>query len=96
MQNTNELRIDIPVETSEKIEFLFSQYNAYLAILEYLARVGSLNESNKFFDDKWNEAVQIYIKLAREKAKADNQFHPDEEFNTYHFDFINHQLVYVK
>ena len=95
MQN-NELRVSISIEESEKVENLFNRYNAYIAILEYLSRVGSLNEENKFFDKKWDEAVKLYIQLEAEKTNIDSKYRPNDDFKNYHFDFINHQLVYTK
>lgn len=95
MENT-EIRVDIPVDVSEKVESLFGRYNGYMSILEYLARAGSLDETNKFFDKKWDEAVQIYIELEAAKAAAEKQFHPNGEYSNYIFDFINHQMVYTK
>jgi hypothetical protein len=95
MENT-EVRVDIPEDVSEKIEILFGRYNGYMSILEYLARVGSLDETNKFFDKKWDETVQIYIELEAAKTAADKEFHPNGEYSSYRFDFINQQMVYTK
>lgn len=91
-----ETRINIPIELSEEIELLFSRYNGYLAILEYLAQAGSLDEKNKFFDKKWDEAVEIYMKLEAKKAVANNTYCPGSNFKNYRFDFINHQMVYTE
>lgn len=86
--------VQITQEESDHVEMLFQRYNGYLSVLAYLADHHSLDETNKFFDEKWDEAVQLYIRLEQAKAELDNKYHPEGHWTNYAFNFNTHEMEY--
>lgn len=86
--------VQITEAESYSVNQLFSRYNTYLNMLGYLAKYGSLDTD--LFDKKWEEAVEINIKLEQLKNELDIKYHPNDNINysEFYFDFINHRMVY--
>lgn len=87
-------RIDISYEESEKVEELFSKYNAYLNILSFFGNKAV--EEDSVFDRKWAEAVEISMALDKAKRQVENKYKPAGNWDRFQFDFENHQVVFER
>lgn len=87
-------KISITPEESENIERLFTRYNAYMSMLEYLASSGV--QDSPVYDKKWNEACELWIQLDKAKRQIEYMYKPEGDWDSYEFDFDNYQVVFVK
>lgn len=79
----------------DQVENLFTKYQAYLAILGYLTSHEGIAEDNALYNNKWEEAVQLYIELEKVKAAIDNHYHPEGNWTSFTFNFNNSTIVYT-
>ena len=87
-------KVNITPEESENVERLFTTYNAYMSMLEYLASSGI--QDSPMYDKKWNEACELWIQLDKAKRKVEYEYKPEGDWDSYEFDFDNYQVVFVK
>ena len=90
-----ELRVKITHEENAEVERLYLELNNYYSILGYMSKYGSLDTN--IFDKKWEEAIELGIKLDKLKEQLNRKYYPVEnsmEYKDYYFDFINEELVY--
>lgn len=86
--------INISLEESDNVETLFMKYNSYMGMLQYFAESGM--ESTAVYDKKWNEASTLWIELDKAKRDVEKKYKPAGEWDSYEFDFDNHQVVFTK
>ena len=87
--------IKISEEKNSNIEHLFMSYSAYMSMLQYLAENG-VGEGTDFYDKKWKEAVDLWIKLDKAKRAVEKEYKPAGEWDRYEFDFENQQVIFIK
>ena len=90
-----EQRVKITQEESDKVYNLFSTHLAYMNILQYLMSTGTIKDT-VFYDRKWNEAIEINIKLDAEKRKIEKKYKPAGNWDRFEFDFENNMVVFYK
>lgn len=89
-----EQRVNITAEESQNVENLFMTYSSYMSMLQYFAEQGLENSS--IYDKKWNEAVDLWIKLDKAKHAVEKIYKPTGDWDSYEFDFENQQVVFHK
>ena len=89
-----EKRVNIKCEESDKVEDLFLKYSSYMSMLQYFAEQGL--EQSPIYDKKWNEAVELWIKLDKAKREVEKKYKPEGNWDSYEFDFENYQVVFLK
>lgn len=82
-----EKRIKIAPEESEKVQVLYSTYISYMSILQFFMNNPISNQ--ELFDKKWEEAVQLNIRLDEAKRAVEKKYKPAGEWDRYEFDFDN-------
>lgn len=85
--------IKITPEESENIRNLHYTYTTYMNILQFLMNNGIQN--NTTYDKKWDEAVQIGIKLEFAKKEIEKKYKPTGNWDRFEFDFDNYQVVFT-
>ena len=86
--------VSITEEENKNIENLFLTYSSYMSMLQFFAEQGV--ENSAIYDKKWNEAVELWIKLDKAKKKNKKKYKPSGHWDSYEFDFDNQQVVFVK
>lgn len=89
-----EKRIKITPEENENVQVLYSTYISYMNILQFFMNNPITNQ--ELFDRKWEEAVQLNIKLDEAKRAIEKKYKPTGEWNRYEFDFDKQQVVFIK
>ena len=89
-----EKRVNIKCEESDKVEDLFLKYSSYMSMLQYFAEQGL--EQSPIYDKKWNEAVELWIKLDKAKREVEKKYKPEGNWDSYEFDFENYQVVFLE
>ncbi len=89
-----EKRIKITPEENEEVKVLFFTYNSYMSILQFFMNNPITNQ--ELFDRKWDEAVQINIKLDNAKRAVEKKYKPTGDWERFEFDFDNQQVVFMK
>ena len=86
--------VSITEEENKNIENLFLTYSSYMSMLQFFAEQGV--ENSAIYDKKWNEAVELWIKLDKAKKEKKKKYKPSGHWDSYEFDFDNQQVVFVK
>ena len=86
--------IQITMEENENVEKLFLTYSSYMNMLQYLTEQAT--DNNPIYDKKWNEAVELWIKLDKAKKEIEKKYKPAGNWDSYEFDFENSQVVFIK
>ena len=89
-----EKRIKITPGESENVQMLYSTYISYMNILQFFMNNPITNQ--ELFDRKWEEAVQLNIKLDEAKRAVEKEYKPAGEWDRYEFDFDKQQVVFIK
>ena len=89
-----EKRIKITPEESENVQILYSTYISHMNILQYFMNNPVTNQ--ELFDRKWEEAVQLNIKLDEAKRAIEKKYKPAGEWDRYEFDFDKQQVAFIK
>lgn len=91
------MRKEIPItsEESANVERLFMSHNAYLSMLQFLSD-NNVSSNTEIYDRKWNEAVDLWIKLDKAKTNIEKKYKPAGDWDHYEFDFEKQQVVFVK
>lgn len=89
-----EKRVNIDHDESQNVEQLFLTYSSYMSMLQYFAEQGL--EKSQVYDKKWNEAVDLWIKLDKAKRAVERKYKPAGQWDSYEFDFDNCQVVFIK
>ena len=89
-----EKRIKITPEESENVQILYSTYISHMNILQYFMNNPVTNQ--ELFDRKWEEAVQLNIKLDEAKRAIEKEYKPTGDWDRYEFDFDKQQVVFIK
>ena len=89
-----EKRVDIKQDENQNVEQLFLTYSSYMSMLQYFAESGL--EKSSIYDKKWNEAVELWIKLDKAKRVVEKKYKPAGDWDSYEFDFDNCQVVFTK
>lgn len=87
--------VPISKEDCESVEVLFFRYQAFVDILNFLAQNNALENNLEVFNQKWEEAVELYHKLEMEKQRVDEKYHPEGNWTNYTFNFLNERLEYT-
>ena len=90
-----EKRVKISPEDNQEVYVLYSTYMSYLSILQFLMNNENIN-NQEIFDKKWNEAVEINIKLEEKKRSVERNYKPVGDWDKFEFDFENQQVVFIK
>lgn len=89
-----EKRIKITPGESENVQMLYSTYISYMNILQFFMNNPITNQ--ELFDRKWEEAVQLNIKLDEAKRAVEKAYKPAGDWDRYEFDFDKQQVVFIK
>ena len=65
-----------------------------MSMLQYFAESGM--EDSPVYDKKWSEASKLWITLDKAKKEVEKNYKPEGDWDSYEFDFDNHQVVFVK
>ena len=88
-------RIKIQEEESRNVEAMFYTYQSYLSVLTYLVQEKNVPK-NDFVDKKFQEAIELNIKLEQEKERVANKYFPDGEWDSYVFRFQTSELEFAR
>lgn len=89
-----EKRIKITPEENENVQVLYSTYISYMNVLQFFMNNPITNQ--ELFDRKWEEAVQLNIKLDEAKRAIEKKYKPAGEWDRYEFDFDKQQVAFIK
>ena len=89
-----EKRIKITPEETENVQVLYSTYISYMNVLQFFMNNPITNQ--ELFDRKWEEAVQLNIKLDEAKRAIEKKYKPAGEWDRYEFDFDKQQVAFIK
>ena len=89
-----EKRIKITPEENENVQVLYSTYISYMNVLQFFMNNPITNQ--ELFDRKWEEAVQLNIKLDEAKRAIEKKYRPAGEWDRYEFDFDKQQVAFIK
>ena len=84
----------ITQEESNNVYRLFSTYTSYMNVLRYFMENNMAD--NSIYDKKWNEAVEIDIKLTEAKKAVEKKYKPAGDWDRFEFDFDRHMVVFTK
>ena len=84
----------ITQEESDNVYRLFSTYMSYMNVLRYFVENGLAE--NPIYDKKWNEAVELDVKLTEAKQAVEKKYKPTGNWDRYEFDFDRHMVVFIK
>lgn len=87
--------ISITSEESANVERLFMSHSAYLSMLQFLSD-NNVSSNTEIYDRKWNEAVDLWIKLDKAKTDIEKKYKPAGDWDRYEFDFEKQQVIFVK
>ena len=87
-------KITISPDENQNVETLFLTYSSYMSMLQFFAE--QKLENTIIYDKKWNEAVELWIKLDKAKRDVEKKYKPAGDWDSYEFDFDNCQVVFIK
>ena len=84
----------ITQEESDNVYRLFSTHVSYMNMLQYFMN-NDMSE-HPIYDKKWNEAVELNIKLTEAKQAIEKKYKPAGDWDRFEFDFDRHIVVFIK